>query len=914
MLSTRVTQAAFRRSADPADRKVCAMDWDDALPWAFLLFIAPLMMAIRSIVIDRRLKAQIEVLTGKVAMLDHRLFRFDERLTALVGGPVTPAPEAHVTEPPGAETSPIALEAQAPRLSPATPEPRVALAEPPAARPSPPPGWSFEQRFAERWLVWLGGVTLALGGAFLVKLSIDYGLLTPPVRVILAVLLGIGLCAGAEFLARREPEAEDAARRVAPVPQALGAAGSATIFAALYAGYQLYGLIPATLAFPLLAATSIATVALSLRHGVFVAALGLVGAYAVPALVTSDAPHALPLFAYLAFVTAGLLAVMRHRRWWGLAWPALAAAYGWTMVWLALDYAHPETPVVGAYILVQLALFAGFRRGVPRVGFLTGIAASPQVGPLVRVAYGLFATAAFVLVHVAGFDSASLVTVFAAAALMLGFAYRDRDLDDIMVTAAVLLLAVLASWHLPLLAAQDAFFARLRLPVAFGEFTTACVAAAALLGGGGFVAQMRAPRPGRWAGMSVIASALIVVIAYWRLHPYGLDIGWSTLALVLSGLNLAAAASVARRRNGEFEIGIALAAYAIGVLGGTILAATFALSTAWLTVAIALHLPAIGWVEGRINLKVLRWVAAAVAGIVLVRLALNPYALAYPMAAPILNWLLYGYGVPALAFIVATRQFGGRADDLLVRILEAGSLLLTTMLLTFELRHALYGRIDAPLADLAKDALDPLLWLLLAGGSLWLGELRNRVVLRVGGIILVALASAQIVLWQVLADNPMVSNASVGRALIFDVLSLAYFLPAAIYVGFVILRLGPQWLHLGARILAVGLVLVWLTLEIRHSFQGEFLAYGLTSDAEWYTYSAVWLVFAGIGLAIGLIRRDEWLRRVSLAGVTVVIAKVFLSDMSELEGVYRALSFLGLGGALIGIGYAYRRLRPAQAE
>jgi uncharacterized membrane protein len=45
-----------------------------------------------------------------------------------------------------------------------------------------------------------------------------------------------------------------------------------------------------------------------------------------------------------------------------------------------------------------------------------------------------------------------------------------------------------------------------------------------------------------------------------------------------------------------------------------------------------------------------------------------------------------------------------------------------------------------------------------------------------------------------------------------------------------------------------------------------------------------------------------------------VVAKVFLSDMAELEGVYRALSFLGLGAALIGIGYAYRRLRPLHEE
>ncbi len=680
--------------------------------------------------------------------------------------------------------------------------------------------------------------------------------------------------------------------------------------------YQLYGLISGTLAFPLLAATAIATVALSLRHGVFVAVLGLVGAYAVPALVASDAPHALPLFAYLAFVTAGLLAVLRHRGWWILAWPSLAAAYGWTMVWLGSEPAHPETPVVGVYILAQLGLFAALRRGVPRVGFLTGIAESPQVQPLVRVAYGLFAIAAFVLVHVADFDTPSVLTVYAASVVMLALAYRDRALDDLMVTASALVLAVLASWHLPLLAAQDVFLARLRLPVPFSEFTTACIAAAALLGGGGFIAQMSAPRPGRWAGMSVIASALILVIAYWRLHAYGLDLGWSTLALALAGLNLAAAASVARRRNGELEIEIALGAYAVGVLGGTILAATFALSTAWLTVAIALHLPALGWVEGRLDLKVLRWVAAVIAGIVLVRLALNPYALNYPMAAPIFNWLLYGYGVPAAAFIVATRQFGSRADDLLVRMLEAGSLLLVTMLLTFELRHATYGRIDAPLSDLGKDALSALLWLVLAAASLRLGEARDRAVLRVGGMILFGLAGAQIVFWHVLAGNPLFHSSSVGRTMIFDVLSLAYLLPAVLYVAFAVLRIGPAALRLSARIFAAGLVFVWLTLEVRHAFHGEDISLSIFSsnftDAEWYTYSAAWLLFAGIGLAAGLYRRDEWLRRVSLAGVTLVIAKVFLSDMSELEGIYRALSFLGLGGTLIGIGYAYRRMRPAQ--
>ena len=49
--------------------------------------------------------------------------------------------------------------------------------------------------------------------------------------------------------------------------------------------------------------TAGAAVAQSLRQGPLVAALGLVGAYAVPVMVSSTAPQALPLFAYLAVVS-----------------------------------------------------------------------------------------------------------------------------------------------------------------------------------------------------------------------------------------------------------------------------------------------------------------------------------------------------------------------------------------------------------------------------------------------------------------------------------------------------------------------------------------------------------------------------------------------------------------------------------
>lgn len=890
------------------------MDWDDALPWVFIICLVPFAMAWSALVGNRRLRAQVAALTDKIGMLDHRVFRLNEQLEGGSAAPdaARPPPTSPVAEPAAAEPTP-ATAPETPVFAPS----ETPITPPSTPAPAASETWMhFEQRFAENWLVWLGGVALALGGAFLVKLSIDYGLLTPPVRVLLAVLLGLGLCGASEWLARRELTEPDAGSALSYVPQALAAGGAATVFAAIYAAYQLYGLIGATAAFVLLAATAAATVALALRQGIFVAALGLVGAYLVPALVASDAPHALPLFLYLAFVTAGTLAVLRHRAWWVLAWPTLAGAVLWIFMWFGFAPQHPESAVVGTYILVQLGLFAALRRGVPRVRFLAGLAEGPQVAPLLRSAFALFALASFVLVEVAHFDNPSLFAAYAASAFLLGFAYRDAALDDVIVTAGALLLVVLAGWNLPLLSDEQIFYAQLRLPVELWDFSTACATAALLLAGGGFLAQAKAPRPGRWAALSVIASTLILVIAYWRLHEYGIDIAWTAIALALAGLTLAATASVAKRRDGGLEREIAVAAYAVGVLGGTILAACFALGNAWLTVAIALHLPVLGWIEGKLDLKVLRHAALVIAAIVLVRLAFNPYLFGYPIGpTPIFNWLLYGYGLPALAFIVATRQFGSRADDLLVGVLEAGSALLTTLLLTFELRHALYGRIDAPLSDLGKDALSPLLWLGLAGFSLWLAERRARPVLLWSGIILVGLASAQIVFWQLLADNPLFSRISVGNTMVFDVLGLAYLLPAVLFAAMVMLRLGPPWLRLGARIFAAGLAFIWLSLEVRHAFRGDIIFINFfgatTSNGEWYAYSAAWLGFFGIGLAAGLIRGDEWLRRVSLGGIGLVIAKVFLSDMSELEGVLRALSFLGLGGALVGIGYAYRRLRPA---
>jgi uncharacterized membrane protein len=103
---------------------------------------------------------------------------------------------------------------------------------------------------------------------------------------------------------------------------------------------------------------------------------------------------------------------------------------------------------------------------------------------------------------------------------------------------------------------------------------------------------------------------------------------------------------------------------------------------------------------------------------------------------------------------------------------------------------------------------------------------------------------------------------------------------------------------------------IGVTALNRHLFQGEIISFGRNmpmSDAEMYGYSLAWLIYGGLLLAASLWTRRAPLRHAS-AGVTLIaILKVFLVDASDLTGLYRVASFLGLGIILVGFGYLYQR-------
>ena len=848
-----------------------------------------------------KLYADAGDLAATVKLLKRSVAELEARLAALESG--------------GAPKQESAPQAAAP-----VPRPAESLIQPPKRMESVP-RWlarDWEKLFAEHWLVWLGGLTLALGGGFLVKVSIDYGLLKPAVRVALGIALGVGLVALSEWVTRRDKRVSALPSYVAP---ALAAAGTATIFASGYAAYQLYDLISPLVAFTLLAVTAALALVLSLQHGPFVAGLGLLGAFVVPLLVNTRSPSALGLFGYLSIVVAASLALLRYRAWPWLAWIALAASGGWTLLWLFSSHGGEAGLVVAAFLAGELLLFTAFRWGVPVGSRLSGRIDSPVVRTIVRTAAWVFAVLALILVRTSQYQSVELSFAFLMTAFLLWVAYRDPALDDLLATSAALCFSMLALWSLPIPATAPEALLHVP-PEQVARFVSFAITTTVLLSGSGFAALTFAPRPQRWAALSAAAFPAALALSYWRLTGFDLDIAWAAASIVVAGVLLAAAHWVERlaeRAGADSAQGLtgALAAYAVGILGCTILAATFALKNAWLTVALAAHLPALGWVEGRLRLPVLRRVALIIALIAIVRLVLNPNVAQYPLSdSLVLNWILYGYGLPTVCFIVATRQFGSRVgDDLLVEVLEGGSALFLAALVTLELRHALgVPRIDFSQLGFLGSALQALVWLVMAAAFFCFGQSRARRVLTGAGWVLFVLATFAIVVGLGVVLNPLFQHVSVGSIPILDALTVAYGLPSVLYLLIAARKWGPVPIRQSARVLGLALAIVWVSLEVRHAFRGQFIMAGSSSDAEWYSYSVAWLAFAAACIGAGFVQRNAWLRRAGLLGVGLVIAKVFLSDMGQLEGLWRALSFLGLGGALVGIGYLYRFIEPERPE
>jgi uncharacterized membrane protein len=890
-----------------------------------MLDFLSLMMALVALIVARKAFNQVGVLRARLESMEATPLQARPEQTRPGPPPLPPHDEleqAPIVGAPGvAAEQPAAIGDAEPVASlaadrDATPNDAIGSnAATPPPPPLPQPGPGIEERIGTRWVVWVGGLTLALGGFFMVRYSIEAGLLGPGVRTLLGGAFALALLAAGEWTRRKESISTIAALPIANIPAILTAAGTAVAFATVYAAYALYGfLVPAT-AFVLLGLVALGTLAAALLHGPALAGLGIAAAFVTPILVSSNEPDYWALYIYLAIVTAAAFGLARIRLWRWLAVTTIVLALLWVFPCLQCgpSMIGPHVfHVISGFILAALLVVCGFLFGPP--------ADEGRVEPI---------------------SSGSLAaTLFGATMIVLGSLHADAA----MIVFAILVAGtLLVAWRAPAAIGAVAF-AALFVAIVFFEWavrgnpdmlvlpggplpgigpnatdgsvslhlTTAAIFAAGF-GIAGFLAQGRsvsAVIPVVWSAAAVFTPLALLIALYARIAHLDRSIPFAILAVILAAAYGAATETLARRDTRP-GLAISTALFATGTLGALALALTFALEKGWLTIALALMSMGTAWISMQRPIPFLRSLAAILAGIVVLRIGYEPRIVGDAVGTtPIFNWLLWGYGIPALSFWVASIFLRRRGDDAPLRTVEAAAILFTVLLAFMEIRHAVNGGdVYRDTAGLTETALQICVALAMAIGLERLRIRTGSIVHNVAAVLLTVFAGLAIVAGLLFLDNPALWRISIDGAFI-NTLLLGYAIPAVLALLLSYAVAGRRSARYGNTIAAGALVLAlsYLTLEIRRLYHGPQLTSGLTGGAEQYTYSIAWLMFGVALLGIGILFNSQRARLASAVVIALTILKAFLIDMSTLTGAYRALSFMCLGLVLVAIGWLYQRI------
>ena len=389
---------------------------------------------------------------------------------------------------------------------------------------------------ATRWGVWLGSATLLLAGVFLVRYAAEAGFFGPAVRCALAAVLGAALIAGGDR-ARRHPV--PGLPYPDQVPAALVAGGVAVLFGAAYAAGVMFALVPLLLAFAMMAAVSLAAMVLSLRFGQLVAAVGVAGAFVTPALVQTGNPSWPGLYAYLLFVTAAALAVVRFSAWVWLGWATTVAGAAWVLIGtLAGTGTEDWAPAMFVPALAAL-----------HVALLPGAALDHPVGRKLALIPVAAVGAAGLLLCFADPNEVTRAGVLLLAPVTIAAAWREPRLTALPFVAAALFLLLLAGWGLawqPPVPDAEAVnrmpaLPAVWIPAALRSFLWTGLAMSAVFAAAGLAGERRSGRPLPWSALVAAVPVLALAIGFWRVRAFQTDALWAAAGAALAaGLTEAA--------------------------------------------------------------------------------------------------------------------------------------------------------------------------------------------------------------------------------------------------------------------------------------------------------------------------------------------------------------------------------------
>ncbi len=191
----------------------------------------------------------------------------------------------------------------------------------------------LEKFIGENLINKIGIAITVIGVALGAKYSIENDLVSPLTRIILGYLSGIGLL-GFGIKLKKKYESYSAV---------LVSGAIAIMYFITFSAYSFYELIPQTMAFILMVVFTVFSVIAAINYNKqIIAHIGLVGAYAIPFLLSDGSGKVAVLFSYMAIINIGILIISFKKYWKPLYYSSFGLTWLIFLVWYGTEYKHDD--------------------------------------------------------------------------------------------------------------------------------------------------------------------------------------------------------------------------------------------------------------------------------------------------------------------------------------------------------------------------------------------------------------------------------------------------------------------------------------------------------------------------------------------------------------------------------------------
>ncbi|HSF89039.1 MAG TPA: DUF2339 domain-containing protein [Saprospiraceae bacterium] len=201
----------------------------------------------------------------------------------------------------------------------------------PAFRPQPPrkSKSEMEQFIGSNLINKIGIAITIIGVAIGAKYSIDHDLISPLARIVLGYVIAMALL-GVGFKLKKT---------YTDFSAVLVSGAMAIMYFITYAAYSFYSLFPQLAAFSLMVLFTIMAIVAALNYNrQVIAHIGLVGAYAVPFLLSENAGNITILYSYMAIINIGVLIISVKKYWKPLYYASFILTWNIFGLWYLTEY------------------------------------------------------------------------------------------------------------------------------------------------------------------------------------------------------------------------------------------------------------------------------------------------------------------------------------------------------------------------------------------------------------------------------------------------------------------------------------------------------------------------------------------------------------------------------------------------